>query len=977
MQRRAALLLVAICAAVPLATSVAYAITNVQGFHTTDGCTGQSVTPHGFREEFVYLGQLDVGWGAGGTGYYGPTNAGWFSIPKSIPPGSFPGGTYGLFCIDYSGAPGFSYRTDIVCPDDPGVITGQNLNVSSQYSVMYNESWYEWTSEPWVWGTDFYQTFVATHPHITRVATRLAGKSGDHYWMNLNFAVYETNGGAPSTWTQISDMRQVYLAGTMDPIIHLLWVPYRSSDMDLVVGNEYAVRFWLDPGSQSDSFAIVARPDESDGYVDGMMYSGDTALPDWDAYGFVSGGAPGTLVNHAPIDYTEAMMATWTNVFGQTFQASGTSLAAVEIVYATGDAAPPNLEFEFQVYDAVGGSPIGPPKTCYGLSGHYQGRAAVMWDEGDIPLTYGNFYYVEWVEQAGGANTWYMNENLSGDGYINRVMQTKDMMMSIAEYITPDPMIKLSESEFSRTVNQGAPLSSDSFTVRNAGGSTLNYTITDDAGWLNCVPGSGSSTGEEDTIAVNYTPEALDGGSYTATITVSDPAAINNPQEIDVSLEVIPGPRTPAGHFKDGWNLTSVPCAPYAPEASDVYSDLVDLGNVITNNLYRYDPGAGYAIYPGDFTGVERGSGYWLYVDTVTPVTVVVVPGERATSQQTIALGDNWNMIGHVFEAPLFLSDCEVNDGVSTVSFDDAVTAGWIDPVLYYYEPGTGYMTVKADGGGDDDMLRPWYGYWLLANQAGLDLIFPYELGAISGVVEDNLGVGLVGATVATDTGGYEATTGPGGTYTISGVAPGTYDMTASAVGYQKSTASGVVVNLGRTTTQDFALSPVVNLLTNPSFELGDKTGWTDLGSPLGIRTEPWFGDIVPHDGTYFIGMARCGGPSAEGGIYQQVSVTNGETYTFGAWSCMYWYYGLFSATRNRIGIDPAGGTDPDAETIVWSDWDYELDYYTFEWKYLSVTAAATSSTVTAFMEYQQQFQNDAGEWHINCFDDCFLYEEE
>jgi len=82
----------------------------------------------------------------------------------------------------------------------------------------------------------------------------------------------------------------------------------------------------------------------------------------------------------------------------------------------------------------------------------------------------------------------------------------------------------------------------DSFTVTNAGGGTLNYTITDGVNWLSVLPDSGSSTGEPDTIQVIYEVAGLSVGTHNATITVADPNAGNSPQTVAVHLLVNPIP---------------------------------------------------------------------------------------------------------------------------------------------------------------------------------------------------------------------------------------------------------------------------------------------------------------------------------------------------------------------------------------------------------------------------------------------------
>lgn len=81
---------------------------------------------------------------------------------------------------------------------------------------------------------------------------------------------------------------------------------------------------------------------------------------------------------------------------------------------------------------------------------------------------------------------------------------------------------------------------SQSFDVWNCGdsGPTLSYTISDNATWLSCSPSSGTSTGEHDTVTCSYDTDGLTCGTYSATITISDPAADNNPRTIPVSMTV-------------------------------------------------------------------------------------------------------------------------------------------------------------------------------------------------------------------------------------------------------------------------------------------------------------------------------------------------------------------------------------------------------------------------------------------------------
>jgi len=151
----------------------------------------------------------------------------------------------------------------------------------------------------------------------------------------------------------------------------------------------------------------------------------------------------------------------------------------------------------------------------------------------------------------------------------------------------------------------------------------------------------------------------------------------------------------------------------------------VALGNTITNNLYRYETGVGYAIYPTSFTSLTRGRGYWLYLTNVQPSTVVSVAGQVATGSVSISVPQGWSIVGHPFPQPTLLANCQLSNGITTQSWAGAVAAGWVSHSLYYWDQDRGYLVANVDGYGNDTSLRPWRGYWLWAGIAGLSLIVP------------------------------------------------------------------------------------------------------------------------------------------------------------------------------------------------------------------------------------------------------------
>jgi hypothetical protein len=123
---------------------------------------------------------------------------------------------------------------------------------------------------------------------------------------------------------------------------------------------------------------------------------------------------------------------------------------------------------------------------------------------------------------------------------------------------TPIPAISRSPASLSASCDQGSNASNQSFEVANSGGGTLSYSITNGGtSWLSCNPGSGTSTGESDTITVNYSTSGISAGTYFATITIAAAGATNSPQSLPVMLTV---------------NAPSSPPATSAPSSSPAIS---------------------------------------------------------------------------------------------------------------------------------------------------------------------------------------------------------------------------------------------------------------------------------------------------------------------------------------------------------------------------------------------------------------------
>jgi hypothetical protein len=189
---------------------------------------------------------------------------------------------------------------------------------------------------------------------------------------------------------------------------------------------------------------------------------------------------------------------------------------------------------------------------------------------------------------------------------------------------------------------------------------------------------------------------------------------------------------------------------------------------------------------------------------------------------------------------------------------------------------------------------------------------------------------------------------------------PGTYGMTVEKGGYGSATVGQVAVIQGQSSrlglTLPARLSPT---LVNGSFEAADLAGWTPWGDVDGVAEAPWFFDVTARAGQRFLGTAvNCG--AKDGGVQQSIAARPGGDVSVRTWTLT--ARDGTASVRNRIGIDPRGGTDPRADRIVWSSWAETAG----QWAHLDLTARAEADRVTIFLEHDQDAENP---WNLSAFD--------
>jgi Carboxypeptidase regulatory-like domain len=231
--------------------------------------------------------------------------------------------------------------------------------------------------------------------------------------------------------------------------------------------------------------------------------------------------------------------------------------------------------------------------------------------------------------------------------------------------------------------------------------------------------------------------------------------------------------------------------------------------------------------------------------------------------------------------------------------------------------------------------------------------------GIVLGTALDENGFPLKDATLSSDPDGHRAVTLPDGTFVMLAY-PGVYAVTAEKRGYGPATARDVVVASGQSTRLELLLpARLPAALQDGGFEAGDLSGWTRWGAVDGVQEGPWYADVAAPEGERFLGTAvNCG--EKDGGVQQSVAAQPSTDVTLRAWALT--RKEGTAGIRNRVGIDPSGGTDPGAAGVVWSPWVETGG----RWEQVGVSTRTLAERVTIFLEHDQ---NVANAWNISAFD--------
>jgi hypothetical protein len=266
------------------------------------------------------------------------------------------------------------------------------------------------------------------------------------------------------------------------------------------------------------------------------------------------------------------------------------------------------------------------------------------------------------------------------------------------------PSLLVTPDSLTFTATWGADPDRQKVILAGSPAGNLEWEVGCDQSWITLLPSDGWTSGGTSTILVGINSEGLGPGTFSATLTVTSPGAINSPQRIPIRLELKPPPLfTFDLLLHPGWNQISLPEWTSSSPA-EVFARLPG-----PFSLYAWDPLSG--TYRGATQVVlQPGAGYWFRCPTLTTPYLYPIEGVPfAPPLLSLDLTPGWNMIGSPYLQMLPWDSCGIRDRGTLLSWDQAVQKGMISDRYYCFDG----ISYQNPGSG----LMPGLGIWLKAFQ--------------------------------------------------------------------------------------------------------------------------------------------------------------------------------------------------------------------------------------------------------------------
>jgi len=347
---------------------------------------------------------------------------------------------YGSYLIE--GLPAGIYSVYVNQPDffaspkvvpNVQIVDGQQTIANVELDVDYSTYFQDTAGEQWTdWQWEWYQTFLATGTSVRAVSWMMAGW-GKYGGKHADISILENNGDTDvRNWTLIATKTKDSIASDTD-----LWLRWPSGQIPITPGKKYAVKIWV-----LDGCAIYKRNKDGSSYPHGRAYdiNGNPQPFDLNVTVFVDRNnqiVTHTRLNPGPGQFIDELSDTrW----GQTFVATGTSLAAVDLFAASTDD---NFDLTWKIREGgPNGEQVGPTKTTQGaFFASSTDLVGVSYNPNDVTMVPGQTYYIDVTDTIN--FTPYVQEpwNSYSDGtaFRNGAATEHDLAMTIIEYSFPPP----------------------------------------------------------------------------------------------------------------------------------------------------------------------------------------------------------------------------------------------------------------------------------------------------------------------------------------------------------------------------------------------------------------------------------------------------------------------------------------------------------------------------------------------------------
>jgi hypothetical protein len=245
----------------------------------------------------------------------------------------------------------------------------------------------------------------------------------------------------------------------------------------------------------------------------------------------------------------------------EVYKTSATASGTVSSISLNLDTSSDASGLEVGIYSDVAGQP-----STLLTSGRTNSPAA-GWNQVTVPsaqLEAGKAYWIALLNPADATGTLRWTDRAGAGENGEQTSGSVDLLTlpdtwvtggvysdgPLSAYVTGEeaapagPTLEVTPSavSFWATRNGGNP-AAKTLDIANAGGGTLNYTVSKSGSWLSVAPASGAAPG---TVTAKVTSNGLAAGTYTGSITITAAGADGSPRVVPVTLTVNPAPATGA-----------------------------------------------------------------------------------------------------------------------------------------------------------------------------------------------------------------------------------------------------------------------------------------------------------------------------------------------------------------------------------------------------------------------------------------------